>query len=569
MQGNATFAVVLMLTFSSLATAAQSPAAQDSAPGVTASDATEIKQALAQTQAMLREQQEAMRQMQQQLAEQAREIAALRAQQHAASDVAASGAEQLQASVAALRAPAAETLTAQQRPSPHAAPAPGLTETHPGELYFRLGSATFTPSGWVDFTAYFRSTNVGSGLGTNFATIPYNNVVQGGQSEVRFSSQSSRIGMRVDQSMGKMKGYGYLEADFNGALPGNAYVSTNPNSLRMRVYYVNLTRAKWELLGGQAWSLMTPTRKALSPFLADLFNTFHLDTNYQVGLPYARQTQFRVVYHPLQSVAAGLSVENAEQFSGAAVTFPSAFSNTETDINSSSGSGGGTATPNVHPDVIAKATFDRKVNGRTYHVGVAGLLTATRVFTPPAVTKAEGRKDEREGGAVLFNASLDLMKRFRMIALAYWSDGGGRYLGGMGPGFVVLQPGTATSPFRAALIHSGSGIGGFEVMPTRTTTVSGYVSAAYFQRRYGRDPSATTPTWVGYGFPGSSNAHNRILEEVSLASTTTFWQRPGYGALQLITQTSYVRRAPWYVATGAPKDAHTFMEYTSLRYVIP
>ena len=559
MQGLISSALVLILSCAPLAVAQQTVSTASS------SDTAAIQQALAQAQTALRQQQEMLRQLQQQLAEQAREIAALRAQQ-APAPVAAGTPAQLQASVAAMRKPA----PAQQKPPEPVAPAaPGLTVNEPGQLFFRLGNATFTPSGWIDFTGYFRSTNVGSGLGTNFASIPYNNVAQGGQTEVRLSSQSSRIGIRVDQAIDRMKAYGYMEADFNGTLAGNAYVSTNSNSLRMRVYYMNLSQGKWELLGGQSWSLLTPTRKALSPFLTDLFNTFHLDTNYQVGLPYARQAQFRVVYHATPFIAIGASVENAQQYSGSAVTFPSLFSNAETDINSSSGSGGATATPNLHPDVIAKATFDRRFDGRVIHIGLAGLLTSTRVFTPPTITHTMGRKDEREGGAAIFNANLELLKSFRLLALGVWSDGGGRYLGGMGPGFVVLQPGVATSPFQAALIHSGSGIFGFELLPGKHTTFSGYASAAYFQRRYGRDPNASTPTWVGYGFPGSSNAHNRVLEEVSLASTTTFWQRPGYGALQVITQSSYVRRAPWYVAAGAPKDAHVYMQYVSLRYVIP
>lgn len=545
------------------------PAMRAQEPAVTPGDVAQLRQALEQTQAMLREQQETLQSMRHRLDEQAREIDALRAGEVRPAEVATRGtAAELQASVAELRAAAPAVMRAPVKPAV-AQQVAGSGEARPGELYFKLGSATFTPSGWVDFTAYYRTTDVGSGLGTSFQTIPYNNTVQGGQSEVRLSAQSSRIGMRVDQTLGAMKAYGYLEADFNGYLPGNGYVSTNPNSLRMRVYYLDLTRGKWELLGGQGWSLLTPTRRALSPFLADVFNTFHLDTNYQVGLPYARQTQFRAVYHATPSVAMGLSVENPEQFSGSAVTFPSLFSTAETDVNSSSGSGGSTATPNVHPDVIAKVTLDRKVNERTMHVGLAGLLTAARVYTPASVTKGAAATDEREGGAVMMNTSLELLRGFRLIALGYWSDGGGRYLNGTGPGFVVLQTGSKQAPFTAALIHSGAGIGGFEWLPNRRTTISAYASAVYYQRRYGLDPGATTATYVGYGFPGSANTNNRAIEELSLASISTLWQRPNLGALQMVTQSSYLRRAPWYVTAGAPKDAHLFMEYVNLRYVLP
>jgi hypothetical protein len=250
-------------------------------------------------------------------------------------------------------------------------------------------------------------------------------------------------------------------------------------------------------------------------------------------------------------------------------TFPTLFSTSETDINSSSGSGGATATPNLHPDVIAKTTFDPTVHGLSWHVGAAGLLTATRIDTPASVTKGAGVTDAREGGAIAGNMFLELFRGFRFLGLAYWSDGGGRYIGGMGPGFVVLQPGKATAPFVTALIHSGSAIGGFEWKLTRGTTVASYYSGAYFQRRYGLDPDIKTATYVGYGFPGSANSNNRLIDEASFATTTTLWQNAARGALQTITQSSYASRASWIVAAGAPRDAHTFMEFVNLRYVIP
>jgi hypothetical protein len=554
----ATLTAVLLLVGQTSLARAQASSTQP-APTVTAE---QLKQALDQTQKALQEQAEVLRGLRQEMERQSKEIDAMRQLQPPITPAeAAAGAAQLQLATSALRTPA----------STPAKPTAKATANAPADLFFRIGNATFTPSGWIDFTAFFRTTNVGSGQGTNFQSIPYNNVAQGGQSEVRLTAQSSRIGIKVDETVGKIKAYGYLEVDFNGYLPGNAYVSTNSNTLRMRAYYLNLANGKWEILGGQGWSLLTPTRKALSPFLADLFNTFHIDTSYQAGLPYARQTQFRFVYHPTPFIAAGVSVENGEQFSGSAVTFPALFSTTETDTNSSNASSGGaTSTPNVHPDIIAKATFDRNLYGKHYwHIGVAGLLTSTRVFTPASVTKSTSATDEHEGGGVVGNLNLELFKGFHLIAVGYWSDGGGRYMGGMGPGFVVLQPGTVTTPFKAALIHSGSGIGGFEWILPKRTTLASYYSSAYYQRRFALDPSLATPTYVGYGFPGSANSNNRTIQEYSLASITTLWQNPAYGALQILSQSSYVLRSPWYIAPNAPRDAHTFMEFTSLRYVIP
>ena len=557
------------------ATAAASPGPAAGEENISASGAltsAEIRQQFDQTQQILREQAQMMQAMRQEIDRQGREIETLRQRLPRERETLATvdggeGAARLRSAVLSLREPAQNTLVRAALPSKPVAAAQELAPA--GDLFFRIGNATFTPSGWVDFTAYLRTTDVGSGLGTSFQSIPYSNMPQGGLSETRLTAQSSRFAMRVDEAVGGTKAYGYAEADFNGYLPGNGYVSTNSNSLRMRVYFLDLARGKLEVLGGQGWSLLTPTRKALSPFLADLFNTFHLDTNYQLGLTYARQTQLRFVYHPTAHWAAGLSVENPEQFSGSGVTFPALFSSTETDINSSTGGGGANATPNLHPDVITKLTWDHDVNGLYWHMGIAGLLTASRIVTPASVTKTNSITDIREGGGAVFDMNLGLFKGFHLISTAYWSDGGGRYIGGTGPGFVVLQHGSATSPFNAALIHSGSGIGGFEWAIDRRTTIASYISGAYFQRRFALDPSVLTPTLVGYGFPGSANTNNRAIGEASFASTSTIWQNKTYGALQIVTQSSYVNRAPWYVAPGQPKNAHVFMQFMNLRYVLP
>ncbi len=66
----------------------------------------------------------------------------------------------------------------------------------------------------MDATFFWRSTNVGSGIGTNFAGIPFNNAVAGHLSETNFSAQNSRIGFRVDSKLMGWNMLGYLESDF-------------------------------------------------------------------------------------------------------------------------------------------------------------------------------------------------------------------------------------------------------------------------------------------------------------------------------------------------------------------
>ncbi|HEY2857344.1 MAG TPA: hypothetical protein VGJ21_02880 [Terracidiphilus sp.] len=491
-------------------------------------------------------------------------------------DLATTGAAQLTEEVATMRTPATATghvelavLSRAVTPpqAPQQAPQQGGEQAE-RPLSIHFGKASLTPGGWADFTAIYRTRDVGSGLGTAFATIPYDNTVQGGLSETRFTSQNSRITLRADENFAGTRVFGYAEADFNGTLPGNAYVSTNSDSLRLRVFFADLAHGRWEVLGGQSWSMMTPNRVAISPFLSEIYNTLHLDSNYQVGLTYARQTQLRTVVRLSPTVEVALSAENPNQYSGAGATFPALFSTSETDTNSSSGStGGATATPSLHPDLISKLAWDPRWLQRHWHLEASGLLTPVAILTPATITGTSPRKDIHEGGGLGLGANLEIAPNLHLIATGFWSDGGGRYIGGLGPGFVVEQKGGITSPFEAQLLHSGSGIAAAEWRATHNTIASLTFSSAYFGRQFSTDPS--TGKLVGYGFLGSSNTNNRALEEGTFSTQTTLWRQPGYGAVQMITQSSYILRAPWYVAPGTPRDAHIFSGYANLRYVLP
>jgi hypothetical protein len=557
---------------------AQELSSQPAAPSTTVARQpdSDVRDELSEVRDLVRAQTQLLDQQRRQLERQQAEIDDLRGRLGVSpatqENMAADGAAQLSEEVAALRAPGSPTahveLAVLSR-AVSAAPAPqqgGEKADRPLSIHF--GKASLTPGGWADFTAIYRTRDVGSGLGTAFATIPYDNTVQGGLSETRFTAQNSRITLRADENFSGTRVFGYAEADFNGTLPGNAYVSTNSDPLRLRVFFADIARGRWEVLGGQSWSLMTPNRVAISPFLSEIYNTLHLDSNYQVGLTYARQTQIRAVVRLTPTVALGLSAENPNQYSGSAATFPALFSTSETDTNSSSASSGGaTATPTLHPDLISKLAWDSQWRQRHWHFETTGLLTPVAILTPETVTRSSPRKDVREGGGVGMSANLEIAPNLHLIATGFWSDGGGRYIGGLGPGFVVEQNGSITAPFEAQLIHSGSGIAAAEWRATRNTIASLTFSTAYFGRAFSTDPS--TGKLVGYGFIGSSNSNNRALEEGTFSSQTTLWRQPGYGSVQMITQSSYILRAPWYVAPGNPREAHIYSGYANLRYVLP
>jgi len=432
---------------------------------------------------------------------------------------------------------------------------PALVNSPVKPLPIHIGNATLTPVGFVDATAFFRTRNLGSGIGTSFGSLPFSNAVQGRLSETRLTAQNSRIGLMMDSQFGENQVRGYLETDFLGAQPTNAFVTSNSDSLRLRLYWLNLRRGQFEFLAGQSWSMLTPGRVGISPMPSDIFYSQDMDTNYQVGLTWTRQLQFRLVYHATPNMTAGLSLENPQQYVGGAVVLPSGFNSSQVDTGSN------TATPNLHPDIIGKLAFDGHAGGKLMHVELAGLLSTFKIFNPTAnaTTSVTGG-----GGSV--NANLELFKNFHLIATSFYSDGGGRYIFGLGPNFIVRPDNTLS------LVHADSGIGGFEYQITPKTMYYGYYGGAYFGRNYSIIPAATlggAPTYVGFGFPGSPSSANKSIQEATFGIIRTFWKNEHYGALQLITQYSYLTRAPWYVAPGNPKNANLSQVYTDIRYVLP
>src|SRR5581483_6334068 len=56
---------------------------------------------------------------------------------------------------------------------PAITPAQDSSEPPPSPLQIHIGTATIMPVGFMDFTGVFRSASAGSGIGTNFGSIPY------------------------------------------------------------------------------------------------------------------------------------------------------------------------------------------------------------------------------------------------------------------------------------------------------------------------------------------------------------------------------------------------------------
>jgi len=508
---------------------------------------------------------DAMVQQQKQLADQQREIERLRQQVNGQPQTASvNNADSTSAPRlvnASITAATASTSAAQ----PVSTAPVQETERKESPLSFHIGGAEFTPGGFMDFTAIFRSVNTGNPGGTNFFAIPFSNTIAGHLTENRFTAQNSRISLKATSKFGENDVTGYYEMDFLGNDPANVFVTSNSHTFRQRLYFVDLKRHKFEITAGQMWSWLTPNRTGLSPYPADVFYSQDMDFNYQVGLTWSRQPGVHFTYHPNDNWALGLGLENPEQFGGQGeITFPTAFN---AQLAGQIDQANISSTPNLHPDIIPKIAYDTDMGGKHFHVEGAGLLSGIKVTDLVAGSFV---KHTKEGVGAEAAINLEVFKNFHLVANGFYSDGGGRYIFGMGPDTVAL-PNAAGTDVLLSLVHSGSGIAGFEYQVTPQTMIYAYYGGAYFQRNFALDTSAGARpnSFVGFGGPNSANNNNRSIQEPTLGWIQTFWKRPQYGALQLITQASYLTRAPWFVAAGAPKNAHLAMGWVDLRYVLP
>jgi len=466
--------------------------------------------------------------------------------------------------------PATRPLVASTSPIfPNTPPPSPITITPPSQastsdtsspLQFKLGDAYFTPVGFLDMTSVTRSTNPGSGIGTNFGSIPYSNTQTGSIGETRLSPQNSRIGMRVDTGFKDYKVMGYWESDFLGQLgnpPNGALaVSSNPYVFRLRLFWVDVQKNGWEFLAGQSWSLATPNRRGVSPLPGDIFYSQDMDVNYQAGLTWERVPGFRGAYHWGDKAAFAIALENSEPYvgggnGGSAITAPAAFASiVGTQVNNGTSVISSSA---LHPDIIAKLAFDPTDK---FHIELVGLESTNRISSPVPATLYQTFTKAGGGGELNFN--FELFKGFRLIDNNYYSDGGGRYIFGQAPDFIIGANGNLS------LVHSASTVAGFEANAGRAL-IFGYYGGVYI----GKDTAIdTNGKLIGYG-PLSNDGQNRSIQEATFGTNITLAKNPRWGALNLLFQYSYVQRNPWLVTGTSPTNANLSMGFVDLRYTLP
>jgi hypothetical protein len=444
-------------------------------------------------------------------------------------------------------------------PAPQAPAAAPAAASSP--LQLRIGETTIMPIGFMDLTADWKDKNAGGSLGSSFGSIPYNSAATSKLSEFRFSPQNSRLGFRVDGNWKGAHFIGYNEFDFLGTSGANNLSVTNGAFVpRIRLYWVDVRKDKFEFLAGQSWSMLTPNRKGISALPGDLFYSQVIDVNYMAGLAWTRQPGVRFLYHPSDKVTMGVSFENPDQYmggsgGGSTTVLPAALTglagtqlDNQTNVQT---------IPNVHPDIIAKIAFDPSAKA---HVEVAGIMRTFKLWNTTTGQPTSGQYSTKTGGGGSINANFEVVKNVRLVTSNFWSDGGGRYLFGQAPDVVVRADGSV-SP-----IHSGGTVDGIEAV-VKNTLLYAYYGGIYVGRNVVVDANGTS--LVGYGYRGSSNSQNRAIQEISFGFNQTLWKDAKYGALNIMGQYEYLMRSPWYVALNAPKATHDNTIYFNVRYTLP
>ncbi|HTW67479.1 MAG TPA: hypothetical protein VME17_22830 [Bryobacteraceae bacterium] len=425
--------------------------------------------------------------------------------------------------------------------------------------YLRIGSVCVVPIGFMDATFVWRDKDAGSGIGSSFGSVPYNNTVAGKTSEDHFSIQNSRLGFRIDGNWKGAHFIGYNEFDFLGSSASNSLGVTNGAVVpRIRLYWIDVRKNGWEFLAGQSWSMLTPNRRSISPFPGDIFYSQVMDVNYMAGLTWTRQPGMRVLYHFNDKAVWGFSVENSDQYiggsaGGSGITLPAALtslSGTQLDAANIYNSA-----PQLTPDFISKFAIDPSSR---FHAEVGGVLSTYKILNNPSdLTNAQ--YTTKTGGGVLFSMNGEIFKGFRLITTNFWGDGEGRYLFGQAPDLVVGATGNIS------LMHAGGTVDGIEAR-TGKFLWFGYYGGIYIPKDVQIDANGKP---VGYGYTGSSNSQNKAIQELTFGFNETVWGSPRYGSVNLIGQYEYLTRNPWYIGTGLPDQTHDSTIYFDVRYTLP
>jgi hypothetical protein len=147
----------------------------------------------------------------------------------------------------------------------------------------------------------------------------------------------------------------------------------------------------------------------------------------------------------------------------------------------------------------------------------------------------------------------------RLIAQAAYGTGLGRYVGGLVPDVAFRADGSIRT------IPVASWVAGIEQAVSPRTSIGGYYSGLRTDDTQFLDVDGAP---IGFGHPGSGDAVNRSITEITGTVSFLAVRTENRGSAQVAAQTSWLRREPWSIGTG-PGSASAFLFFVQLRYNLP
>jgi hypothetical protein len=462
---------------------------------------------------------------------------------------------------------------------------------------FQVGNATVQLGGYLATEMVFRSRNSVDDIQSNYTTgIPERNTPQYHETEFHLSARTSRItGLVTADPDEATKLRAYVSVDFQGGAPTSNYNESNSWVPRLREGWASYDRSDlgFELLAGQAWSLLTMTRVGTDPLNVNPPQT--VDPNYLPGFTYARQAQLRFVktfdnrryqlavsfenpatIYSSTSIPSSLGTLNV---SNPGVGIDGTGSNSSTSVISSvTTSGGktittttsvltpGNITDDIAPDVIVKGVADySRAHLEAFALGRVIHDRLSQTGTGESNTQFAGG-----GGAAALIRVVPKLLDFQVSGLA--GQGISRY----DP--TQLPDATIGSHGQPVVLPGWEALVGLVGHPVPAMDLYGYLGTDQVSPRYFDTGSGKTLKGYGYGNPLYDNAGCGI--ELAPASTCTanttgvvqgtvgtwyrFFKGP-FGTMQVGAQYSYTRR---FVAQGygpTPQTDNNIF-YLSFRY---
>ena len=479
----------------------------------------------------------------------------------------------------------------------------------PPQGTFRIGNVNIQLGGFLAAESVYRSRNEVADIGSSLSSgIPEKNSVLYHEPEFRESARQSRLTANVTANPDDVTRLrAYVSIDFNGAAPTSNSTESNSFVPRLREGYTSYLRSDlgFEVMAGQTWSLLTPTRIAMSPLNVTPPQT--IDPQYVPGFFWARQPGFRLeksfkdgqywlalaaenpqTVYTSTSIPSALGTLNVTNPGTANLANGSNAGTTvvtgETAVTTTTTKNGKTTsktvlTPttanvaslgsfsnDIAPDMIVKASADYKLA----HLEAFGL---GRVFHDRLSQLGTGQSNTMFGGGGGASALIHLIPDVLDIQFDGMAGQGiGRY------GTSQLPDATIDDKGEPKALPEWMAMAGIIDHPIPQMDVYGYIGTEQTTARYFTETVNGKTTGYGYGNPLYNNSGCQTeLDPASTCVANTSgvvggavgaWYRflkGPYGTLQAGVQYTYVHRDV-FQGVGPTPQTNENMVFLSFRY---